>query len=330
MNNRIFCLLSVAASLLLGAALHAASPAAAKIDDDAISVAEVRQELGVALGDRKITDAERPVLEAQTLGLLVNRFLVVKYLERNHLGASADDVNLAVDEFKKQLAQQNKTLDSHLETLGFTEAELKRLFAWEIGWPRYLNKKLDQENLAKYFNAYKRNFDGTKLIVRHILIKVENTADAGAVQAAANKITQIKTDIVAGKISFADAAKQFSQGATAAQGGDLGEIGRHAPMPASFNDAAFELTAGKLSNPVMTQFGVHLIECVKELPGNLTLADPEVEKQVRVELIRYLFNVMADRERAGKNISFTGAMPYLKPGTNELVIPPAVAAPAPK
>ncbi len=80
----------------------------------------------------------------------------------------------------------------------------------------------------------------------------------------------------------------------------------------------------------MTQFGVHLIECVKELPGNLTLADPEVEKQVRVELIRYLFNVMADRERAGKKISFTGAMPYLKPGTNELVIPTAAAAPTPK
>ncbi len=198
MNQRFLCLLAICAIFSSNVALPAASPAAAKIDDDSISVAEVRQELGVALGDRQITEAERPVLEAQTLGLLVNRFLVVKYLERNHLGASADDVNLAVEEFKKQLAQQNKTLESHLQNLGFTEDELKRLFAWEIGWPSYLNKKLDQENLTKYFNAYKRNFDGTKLIVRHILIKVENTADSAAVQAAVNKITQIKADIVAG------------------------------------------------------------------------------------------------------------------------------------
>jgi parvulin-like peptidyl-prolyl isomerase len=308
--------------------LQAQSPVAVKIDEDAISVAEVRQELGVALKNRPISEQERPVLEAQTLGLLINRYLVVKYMDRNHLGASAEDVNLSIEEFKKQLAQQNKTLDQHLKTLGFTEAELKRLFAWEIGWPSYLTKKLTAENLDKYFRAYKRNFDGTKLVVRHILLKVENTADPVAVQAAAQKLLQLKTDIEAGKVTFVDAAKQHSQGATAAQGGDLGEIERYKPMPASFNDAAYDLTVGKISNPVMTNFGVHLIFCEKEIPGTATLKDAEVEKAVREELIRYLFNVMAERERKDKKIVFTGAMPYLHPETRALVVPNAPATPA--
>jgi parvulin-like peptidyl-prolyl isomerase len=302
------------------------SPAAAMIDGEAISVAEVRQELGVALGERKITEAERPVLEAQTLGLLINRCLVLQYMERNHLGATPDDVQVAIDEFTKQLSAQNRTLDDHLRTLGFTPAELRRLFAWEIGWPRYLEKKLTPENLNKYFMSSRREFDGTKLVVRHILLKVANSASADEAQTAASTLKQLREQVLKGEITFAAAAEKHSQGATAAQGGLLGEIGRHAPMPATFNEAAFALKPGEISPPVATQFGVHLILCEREIPGTLTLENAEVQKAVRLELIRYLFQVMAERQRAGKKIEFTGAVPYLRPGTNELVLPTKSAA----
>src|SRR5689334_4764703 len=52
-----------------------ATTLAAKVGPETISIAEVRHEMQNALRDRKLADDEREVLEAQTLGLLVNRQL---------------------------------------------------------------------------------------------------------------------------------------------------------------------------------------------------------------------------------------------------------------
>jgi parvulin-like peptidyl-prolyl isomerase len=299
----------------------AQTPVAAKVGEDSISVGEVRRELMVALGEKELTTTERQVLEAQTLGLLVNRQLVVRYMQTNTLGASEADIEQSFQEMTNQLKAKQSTLADYLKTLGITETELRRTLFWEIGWPKYLSRKLTPENITKYFEANKHHFDGTKLEVSHILWKTEPNVKNSVVLELAQQAAKIRESIVAKQMTFADAAKQHSQAATAQQGGSLGAIERHKPMPASFNDAAFELKPGDISQPVITTFGVHLIQCNKQIPGTLTLRDADVEKAVREELIRYLFDVMASRQRAQCKIEFTGTLPYLKHGTSELVLP---------
>ncbi len=58
---------------------------------------------------------------------------------------------------------------------------------------------------------------------------------------------------------FAELAKKYSQGPSNSMGGDLGWFGRGS-MVKSFEDAAFALTPGTVSEPVRTQFGFHLIK----------------------------------------------------------------------
>jgi peptidyl-prolyl cis-trans isomerase C len=58
---------------------------------------------------------------------------------------------------------------------------------------------------------------------------------------------------------FAELAKKFSKCPSRARGGDLGKFGR-GRMVEAFEDAAFSLKIGEISQPVRTRFGYHLIQ----------------------------------------------------------------------
>jgi peptidyl-prolyl cis-trans isomerase C len=85
-----------------------------------------------------------------------------------------------------------------------------------------------------------------KVHARHILVKTEDEAKV------------IQFDLNQGR-SFEDIAKEKSQCPSGKKGGDLGWFGR-GQMVKEFEDAAFALKPGEVSQPVKTQFGWHLIK----------------------------------------------------------------------
>ncbi len=104
--------------------------------------------------------------------------------------------------------------------------------------------------------------------VRHILITVDPKADAAAAEAAKARIIEIRKRIESGE-DFAKVAKEVSQDpGSAAQGGDLGFIEKGLMDPA-FDQAAFSLKQGEVSEPVRTQFGYHLLEVTKIEPSKV-------------------------------------------------------------
>ena len=88
-------------------------------------------------------------------------------------------------------------------------------------------------------------------------------------------------------------------------------------MPESFAKAAFDLDVGQISPPVVTPFGVHLIQCLEVKPGQRPWHD--VHEAVKLSATEYLFNWMADQHRENAEITYTGALPHFKPGTKEIV-----------
>ncbi len=70
---------------------------------------------------------------------------------------------------------------------------------------------------------------------------------------------RLKSEIEKGEITFEEAAKRYSLCPSGQNGGDLGYFGRNM-MVKEFEDASFSLPLGKISNPVKTQFGYHLIK----------------------------------------------------------------------
>lgn len=89
----------------------------------------------------------------------------------------------------------------------------------------------------------------------HILINQKPAEDQNLSEAA-----RIYNDITSGKISFEQAAKQYSADpSNAPKGGDLGWFGKGA-MVKEFEDASFNGKVGEVQKPVKTSFGYHIIK----------------------------------------------------------------------
>jgi peptidyl-prolyl cis-trans isomerase C len=84
-----------------------------------------------------------------------------------------------------------------------------------------------------------------KIAAKHILVDHEY------------EVQDLQKKLAEGQ-SFEDLAKSYSNCGSAASGGDLGEFGK-GMMVKPFEDAAFALEVGQVSEPVKTQFGFHLI-----------------------------------------------------------------------
>ncbi len=95
---------------------------------------------------------------------------------------------------------------------------------------------------------------------------------------------------------FEDLAKQYSEGPSAERGGDLGFFRRGA-MVQPFEEAAFSLKPGEVSDAVRTQFGLHLIKVEETKKASVT--DFE---EVKSQIISSLESVQK-RELANKYIT---------------------------
>jgi len=343
--RRLIVVVSCSCVTMLGAGRASAQgPSAAeshvvvaRVGGEAVFAGEVERLLGKVIGGKKVNQAILPVFQAQVLSEIVDRRLVLAYARRTKSGVSESETDAALAEFAARMQAQGRSLEQYLKDESLTEAELRRKITWNLVWEKYLARYITEERLASYFAAHAREFDGTEISVSHILLKkVTGTFCAehpsglsgkrclspfspGAMEELIKRARAVREEIVSGSLSFAEAAGKYSAGPSAKEGGRLGFIGRRGPMVESFSQAAFALEVGQVSEPVVTQFGVHLIRCDEIKPGTKQLAD--VRKELEDALARDLLEKLARFEERHTPVEFTGTWPHFKPGTRELVVP---------
>lgn len=129
-----------------------------------------------------------------------------------------------------------------------------------------------KQNVAQYTTP-------EQLAASHILLKIEEK-DEAAVRKQADEIAKRAK---AGE-NFAALAKQFSEDeSNNTTGGSLGEFGRGTMVP-EFEQAAFAMKAGEISDPVKTSFGYHIIKIEKNQPATTRPLDQvrsEIEDQLK-------------------------------------------------
>jgi len=112
--------------------------------------------------------------------------------------------------------------------------------------------------------------------VSHILFEVTS---AQSEEAAIVKATQAKSRIENGE-TFADLARELSEDSGSAEdGGDLGFSERDGSFPPAFENVMFEIGTGEVSEPVLTDSGVHLIR-VGQIESSTMQSLPELRARI--------------------------------------------------
>lgn len=105
----------------------------------------------------------------------------------------------------------------------------------------------------------------TQSRARHILLRPGGQLTE---QAALERLADYKRRVQAGQADFAELAREYSQDASARNGGDLGWASPGMFVP-EFEEAMANLKPGEIADPIVSRFGVHLIQLVERREARL-------------------------------------------------------------
>jgi peptidyl-prolyl cis-trans isomerase C len=182
-------------------------------------------------------------------------------------------------EFNKALAARNATVEQ-LKADARVDMAINKLMEAELASTAAATDADAQDFYAKNPDQFKQ---AETVRASHILVKAEATADEATKKAARTKIDGVLKRAKAGE-DFAALARENSADGSAAQGGDLGFFPRGQMVP-PFDQAAFALKPGEISDVVTTQFGYHIIKLTEKKDASLVPLE-----QVKPKVIEYLTN----------------------------------------
>ena len=180
------------------------------------------------------------------------------YMFLNELGPevatqfqSPEGIKKIVEELVNQELLYLEAVEKKFDNDEIFKKELERIEA-NILKQYAINKllsdiKVSEEEITNYYNEHKEHFNTPEAVrASHILVNDEKRAN--------EIVNEIK-----GGLSFEEAAKKYSTCPSKEMGGDLGEFTKGKMIP-EFENAAFELEVGVVSEPVKSQFGYHIIK----------------------------------------------------------------------
>jgi|GEM_PF-2413215 len=179
-------------------------------------------------------------------------------LDRRGLGATATEVDQWIASRIQGIEAAKLTANDLARQEGLSLESWQRELRWQKSWEQFTQQVLTRERLQTHFENHQEWFDGTQRDVFHVIRPIAWN-DLSGREKAIGEFRELAAKIRSQELTFEEAAKKWSSGATAEQGGRLGWMTYQGPMHPSFHRAAFELREGAVSEPVETPHGVHLI-----------------------------------------------------------------------
>lgn len=187
------------------------------------------------------SDLDLASIDKEILNQSIENKIIAFQTFRNRIRVSQSDVDSSINEIIAQNGGEEKLNQALNELYGLNLKQFKALVRTQL-----LREKVSDELILK-------------VKVSHILIRVDKDATADKVDAAKAKIDALKKEIDDGA-DFAEVAKKSSEDTGSAdQGGSLDAF-TQGEMVQEFADAAFATAVGKISDPVRTEFGWHIIK----------------------------------------------------------------------
>ena len=239
---------------------------------------------------------ERSQMEPKLIDQLIERQLIRGFLAAKKIEPIADDLQYQMSRAEELVRKRGDDPKTLLPKLGYTPERLKRELGLPLAWQVYVRQAVKPEQIKEHYAQHKQELDGTQLRASQIFLKLSKPPSDSDLAAKKEKLAEIRRNILAGKITFADAAKQYSESPTSENGGDVGLFGWRGKLPAQVSEAAFALKVDEISEPVVSSFGVHLIQVTQRVPGDLSLED--VRSEIVERFSQELWKTTVESERA--------------------------------
>lgn len=247
-------------------------------------------------------------LRKQVLDTLIAQELLWQHAKSKDIVAADDAVDQVLDQIKSGLSTE--AYEHRLRQVGLDEASYREDLKHRMSVEKMVDTEIKagvEVSDAEIHEFYTANPDSftrpAEAHLRHILIRVEEGADAAAKEQAREAAEAVLAKAKAPDADFAALAKEYSQDTSAAEGGDLGFV-QAAAVVKPFSEAAFALQPGAVSDLVETQFGYHIIKMEERRGGDLVPED-EVRERVRQHLVdqkaqQILQDLLKDLREQGK------------------------------
>jgi peptidyl-prolyl cis-trans isomerase C len=216
--------------------------------------------------------------------------------------------------------EEPEEFQAEMETRGFTEASLRANISKQMYIQKYIEKSIvtqavvPEETVREAYNQNPQKFNGeVEVKASHILINSAESEPQEKKDEALRKALEIAARAKADGADFAELARTNSEGPSARSGGDLGFFTR-GRMVKPFEEAAFSMKINEVSDPILTQFGYHIIKVTDRKEGS-TVSFEEVKDQLVQDLKNRMINELIERdlsqlrEQSNIKVVFTPAPP---------------------
>jgi peptidyl-prolyl cis-trans isomerase C len=194
--------------------------------------------------------------------------------------ASQQQPPLSMEDFKALIEAYGQSFDD-------VKSRIRRGLTYQklmgTQWAGKIN--VTEDDAKKFYSENKSKFENPEQVkASHILIKPRTSdpnADPNQAKTAAKaKAEDLLKQIKAGA-DFAELARANSDCPSSKQGGDLGFFGKGQMVPA-FEEAAFVLKPGQVSDVVETEFGYHIIKITDHKDPNVTPFEQEKDNIIKL------------------------------------------------
>lgn len=254
--------------------MAAADPEAmvVKVNDTTINEKTVAAEAQKRLDVQKkrmpqgmeINDMMRSQVRNSVVDMLVEQELLSQALAAKKIEITDEDVMKEIETIAKA---QNLTIEqvpAEIEKFGMTMDDLKSQIGMKVKMDKLValemkDAAVTDEDVKAFYDGNPQYFEKPEQVkASHILVKVEKDASDADKSAAKAKIEDLLKQVKDGG-DFEALAQANSDCPSKEKGGDLGMFGR-GQMVKEFEDAAFSMEVGQVSDVVETQFGYHIIK----------------------------------------------------------------------
>lgn len=307
----------------LGQGVEPAPAVVLTIDDEPVSATQLSAAVRRVPGARSLTPSTPPeqrlLVEARAVDSLINERLLAAAARREAIIVTPQDIDARID--RLVAAAKKVSLEDFLRTTGDDGDDLRHRVNLDLTIEKLLEPQLAEGALRAEYNARRREFDGSRVRVSHVVLRPEMSLGTGAVADTLSRAESIRREILRGDATFADAARKYSSGPSRHRGGDIGFIGRLDPMTEEFSAAAFALAKGDVSKPFTTPFGIHVATVTEIEPGKLSFEAVRglVLRQVSVTAFRNLVQGLRSKAR----VVYSPGVPHFaggRPGAEVVVL----------